>query len=89
MVTAHDSVEAKKGLVAIQYGPLVYCAEEIGNSQDVLEASIGIPLAIEAHYEPDLLGGVNVLEGQGLTLIPYYAWANRDIGKMNVWFRRL
>jgi len=88
IITAHDSVEAKKGLVAVQYGPLVYCAEEIDNTQDVLEAKVGIQSEFEARYEPDLLVGVNVLEGEGLTLVPYFAWANRGAGKMNVWFRR-
>jgi DUF1680 family protein len=28
-----------------------------------------------------------MLEGNGLRLIPYYAWANREVGKMNVWFK--
>ncbi|HER08157.1 MAG TPA: glycoside hydrolase family 127 protein, partial [Bacteroides sp.] len=87
-VIAMDSVAEKRGLVAIQYGPLVYCAEEIDNSRDVLEASIGTSSVFGARYEPGMLGGVIVLEGEGLTLVPYYAWANRGAGKMNVWFRR-
>ncbi len=37
--------------------------------------------------KPDLLGGVNMLEGEGLHLVPYYSWANRGEGKMNVWFK--
>jgi hypothetical protein len=86
IITAHDSVEAKEGLAAIQYGPLVYCAEEIDNAKDILEASIGTSSVFMARYEPGLLGGVNVLEGEGLTLFPYYTWANREVGKMNVWF---
>jgi len=88
MVTAHDSVAEKRGLLAIQYGPLVYCAEETDNTLDVLEASVGTQSLFEARYEPGLLGGVNVLEGEGLNLVPYYAWANRGAGKMNVWFSR-
>ena len=88
IITAHDSVAAKEGLVAVQYGPLVYCAEEIDNRKDVLEASIGTSSVFKARYDPGLLEGVNVLEGEGMTLVPYYAWANREVGKMNVWFRQ-
>jgi DUF1680 family protein len=84
---ANELVEAKKGLVALQYGPLVYCAEEVDNRVDVLEAEVGIGSAFTAAYDPDLLGGVNRLAGADLVLVPYYAWANRGAGKMNVWFR--
>jgi DUF1680 family protein len=86
IVTAHEKVEQKAGLKAVQFGPVMYCAEEVDNQADVLEASIADSSDFRVQYLPDLLGGVNVLEGEGLKLIPYYAWANRDIGKMNVWF---
>jgi DUF1680 family protein len=88
ILTANDSVEAKRGLVAVQYGPLVYCAEEIDNSSDVLESEIRPDARFTARFVPELLGGINVLEGEGLKLVPYYAWANRRVGKMNVWFRQ-
>ena len=55
---------------------------------DVLDARINNNSDFREHYHPELLGGINMLEGEGLKLIPYYAWANRDIGKMNVWFNR-
>jgi len=86
LVSAHEKVEAKTGLMAVQYGPMVYCAEEIDNETDVLEAQISSNSKFEAEFKSDLLGGVNVLEGKEIRLIPYYAWANRDIGKMNLWF---
>jgi DUF1680 family protein len=84
---AHEEVAAKSGLMAVQYGPLVYCAEEIDNVVDVLETEIDSDSPFTARYTPDLLGGVNVLVGKELTLIPYFAWANREVGKMNVWFK--
>ena len=87
VIMAHEEVDAKTGLLAVQYGPLVYCAEEIDNEVDVLEARIGIDSEFEAQFLPELLGGVNVLKGEEITLIPYYAWANREVGKMNVWFK--
>ena len=69
-IIAHDSVAEKKGLVAIQYGPLVYCAEQTDNPVDVLEATNGRHPVFGASYEPGLLGGVHVLEGEGLVLVP-------------------
>lgn len=86
LVLAHEQVDAKTGLVAVQYGPLVYCAEQLDNEANVLEAKITLDERFESAFEPGLLGGVNVLEGEELRLIPYYAWANREVDKMNVWF---
>ncbi len=103
-VAAHDAVEADRGRVAIERGPLVYCAEWTDNGGRVanLVLADGATLAPEAR--PDLLGGVVVLTGEAgavsekagkivvekkpLTLIPYYAWANRGKGEMAVWLAR-
>ncbi len=85
-ITANELVEAKAGLMAVQYGPMVYCAEEIDNQVDVLKAEVSKHMQFKAQFKPDLLGGVNMLEGEVLNLVPYYAWANRGAGKMNVWF---
>ena len=89
IIQANEKVEAKTGLLAVQCGPLVYCAEETDNPSDVLEAVIRTDSNFETSYMPELLGGVNMLHGEGLNLIPYYAWANREIGKMNVWFNQV
>jgi DUF1680 family protein len=86
LVVAHEQVDAKTGLVAVQYGPLVYCAEQVDNEGDVLETEITLETRFESVFEPGLLGGVNVLGGEELHLIPYYTWANREVDKMNVWF---
>ncbi len=86
IIAANENVEAKSGLFAVQYGPLVYCAEEIDNQEDVLVAEVDVNTKFSAVYIPELLGGVNMLEGSDLNLVPYYAWANRGAGKMNVWF---
>ncbi|MFH0759706.1 MAG: glycoside hydrolase family 127 protein [Bacteroidota bacterium] len=86
LVSAHEKVEAKTGLVAVQYGPIVYCAEEIDNRVDVLESKVDETTEFIVRNNPSLLGGVNMLEGGELNLVPYYSWANRGAGKMNVWF---
>ncbi len=89
IVSANEKVAAKTGLLAVQYGPIVYCAEEIDNTADVLDASINENSEFKATFMPDLLGGVNMLQREDLNLVPYYAWANRGAGKMNVWFNAL
>jgi DUF1680 family protein len=89
LIVAHEDVSAKAGLLAVQYGPLVYCAEEIDNDADVLEAGISADSRFESQFKPGLLGGVNMLKGEDINLIPYYAWANREVGKMNTWFNRI
>ncbi len=86
VIAASDKVTAKTGLLAVQNGPLIYCAEQIDNDGDVLKAEIYADSRFEAQFSPELLGGVNILKGEELMLIPYYAWANRKVGKMNVWF---
>jgi len=74
-----DKVEATRGQVALQYGPLVYCAEAVG--QD-LDQAIDSDSPLKTEWKPDLLGGVKVIkgtwaDGSPLTAIPYYARANR------------
>lgn len=86
LVVAHEKVADKTGLMAVQHGPIVYCAEEIDNQSDVLLTELDRASTFTTVFKPELLGGVNMLEGKELKLIPYYAWANRGEGKMNVWF---
>jgi DUF1680 family protein len=87
-VITNERVTPNQGLVCIHYGPIVYCAEETDNTKDVLEAQIHPDSTFTATFYPELLGGVNMLEGDGIRLVPYYAWANRGAGKMNVWFQQ-
>jgi DUF1680 family protein len=97
-VITNDLVREDQGLVALEYGPLVYCAEEIDNNFGI--ADICIPDNAKMHVEKrnDLPDGVNVLTGSipvrnsekllNITMIPYYAWSNRGVGQMKVWFPR-
>ena len=85
-VRANEKVEEKRGLVAVELGPVVYCAEEVDNRADVLELTIGSEDRFTSRFEENLLGGINVVEGAGMKMVPYYSWANRKVGKMNVWF---
>jgi DUF1680 family protein len=102
-VAAHENVAADRGRIAIERGPIVYCAEwpdhPGGRVRNLL---LPDSAKLAAEYKPDLLNGVVVVKSraialardaqgkvhrqeQDLTLIPYYAWANRGKGQMIVW----
>ncbi|HEX8323383.1 MAG TPA: glycoside hydrolase family 127 protein [Tepidisphaeraceae bacterium] len=101
-VLANDKVAADRGRVAIERGPIVYCAEGVDNAGDSVR-SLVLPDAagLTPAFKPDLLGGVTVLQGTAtavkngvtqterpLTLIPYATWANRGDHEMTVWLPR-
>jgi DUF1680 family protein len=100
LVAAHDSVRAKWGLLAFEYGPIIYCAEGIDNpGMELTDLLVSTDHAVGVSFLPDLLGGINVLQAKAtqimdgaameadIRLIPYYAWNHRGNGPMNVWFR--
>lgn len=91
LVAAHDSVEADRGRVAVERGPLVYCAEWPDNRQDVLQAVLDTQhVAFTVSDLPDVpVAGshVRAIQADDVTLIPYYAWAHRGKGNMAVWLR--
>lgn len=89
-VIAHPLVTADAGLVAIQRGPVVYCAEGVDNGGSVSGISIPDSLEFTATYEPATLNGVTVLRSTSpsITLVPYYTWANRGSSPMKVWLPR-
>lgn len=94
VVMAHEAVEADRGLLAVERGPIVYCAEEADNGPDIAALTLGVDDVITPEALPDTLGGIVRLNvkaadgGSGVTLIPYYAWCNRGAGKMAVWLKR-
>jgi DUF1680 family protein len=101
-VLADNKIKDDIGKVAVQRGPLMYCAEWKDN--DGRTSNLILPATFQPEERKDLLNGVVVLKGEGksvnvdvqqqqvnttprqITLIPYYAWANRGEGEMNVWF---
>ncbi|HOW25334.1 MAG TPA: glycoside hydrolase family 127 protein [Bacteroidales bacterium] len=68
-IVAHDSVEADRGMIALQRGPLVYCLE--GKDQpDGKVFTYYLPDTdnVTSRYREDLLGGIVVLEMNGKSL---------------------
>ena len=101
IVKANNKVEADRGRIAVERGPIVYCAEFPDNNFDIFSVFMNRNPKFEVVEKPDLLYGINQLktgaqtlgyDDQGrltttdvsLTLIPYYAWAHRGSGAMEV-----
>jgi len=90
--------------VALQRGPIVYCAEWADNAGRTSNFIVPVQAVFSTKYEPELLHGIVTLQGEGarvvvggdgldvstqkapIVAIPYYAWANRGKGEMNIWF---
>jgi DUF1680 family protein len=64
-VIARDEVAACRGRVAIERGPLVYCIEGVDHDGRVEDLWLPDDTVLTPRWEPDLLGGVTVLEGVG------------------------
>ena len=69
-VTSNDEVKADAGRVALERGPIVYCAEAVDNGGQVSSLVLPDDASLEARHRADLLGGVTVIEGQALALHP-------------------
>ena len=89
LVEADPRVKEDLGCRAVQRGPLVYCIEEVDNPEDFDALTVAENTRFEQTWEPGLLRGIVRLSashaGRTLTFVPYYAWDNREAGKMKVW----
>lgn len=63
-VLANEKVEANRGLVAVQRGPIVYCIEAIDNDGDISDIELPDSGRLKAEFREDLLDGVMVLTGE-------------------------
>ncbi|HKM92984.1 MAG TPA: glycoside hydrolase family 127 protein [Prolixibacteraceae bacterium] len=90
LVVTNPLVEENRGKVAFEYGPLVYCAEQVDNGEltDVkIPANIDFSILDFNVQDEETKALVAVVNGNELTLIPYFAWSNRGVGEMKVWFQ--
>lgn len=102
IVRAHKEVKADAGRIAVERGPIVYCAEWADNEFELSHVILNRKPEFETVSKLNFFHGVNELTTQAqvledgedgkictkdvtLTLIPYYAWAHRGVGKMMVW----
>lgn len=86
----HEKVKDNAGRVALQRGPVVYCAEWLDNGGFVRDLVLPDNAQLKAEHHKDLLGGITVISSSDphLVAIPYYAWAHRGEGEMAVWLPR-
>lgn len=87
-VLANEKVANTRERVAVERGPLVYCAEGVDNGGHALDLALADDTPLTPKREKGLLGGVTLLCGNSLTLIPYYAWSHRGEGEMALWLQR-
>ena len=69
-VVAHPSVKDDEGFVAVERGPLVYCAEWPDNDGRALNILLPENAALRPAERKDLLGGIVVVEGDALAADP-------------------
>ncbi len=63
-VRADARVSAAAGQVALQRGPLVYCVEQADNGAQLSALSLPRENLLSTRFDPGLLGGCVVIEGQ-------------------------
>ena len=99
-VVANPRVADDRGRIAVERGPLVYCAEWADNGGITIN---NLQLAQQPQFEVETGYCIKNTEGDGktftvtaikaqtqegsATLIPYYAWNHRGAGEMNVWLK--
>jgi DUF1680 family protein len=91
-VTAPDRrVDAVRGCVAIERGPLVYCLEaaDLARRAELEDVRVGQPIIADTRRDDVAASvvGVHVATSSNdeVDTIPYFAWANRRPGAMRVW----
>ncbi|MCA0382059.1 MAG: glycoside hydrolase family 127 protein [Bacteroidetes bacterium] len=100
-VAANNKLTENAGKVALQRGPLMYCAEWADNNGRAANLILPAQASFTSSWEPAMLNGVMLLKStanalqingsnvqtvtQPFVAIPYYAWANRGKGEMMLW----
>jgi DUF1680 family protein len=106
-VIAHENLLDDRGKIALERGPVVFCAEWPDNKNgNVTNLVLADQIPLSSEFRKDLLNGVQVVLAsavpvrrtlekkvvadpeQPFVAIPYYAWAHRGPGQMNVWHAR-
>jgi DUF1680 family protein len=67
-IVANSKVKDAVGKVAIQRGPLIYCAEWADNNGKASNFIVPANTRFSAEYKPDLLNGVTVLKGEAISV---------------------
>ncbi len=100
----HPSVKANQQRIALTRGPFVLCAEGVDNDgatqrfffendPDVKDATISTKTIdagsfLQVQLAAQAVTANRSVEQVSLVLTPYYAWNNRGVSSMSVWFPR-
>ncbi len=93
-VVSHPELKENAGKVAVERGPIVYCAEGVDNQGSVLDLSLRGNAEFKTQFDRTTFNGVYTItanairSGQSkvmLKMVPYYAWSHRGEGEMAVW----
>ncbi|MBN2214861.1 MAG: glycoside hydrolase family 127 protein [Bacteroidales bacterium] len=94
-LVADERITEDRERIAIQRGPVVFCAEGVDNDNAILTLIYDKEMDLETTYETDMLDGTQVItayatesngeQGREIKLIPYYLWNNRGSSEMQVW----
>lgn len=63
-VICNENVKDNRGKVALERGPLVYCAEWVDNGGGVLDLLLPDSIELESKYQEDMLGGMVIIKGK-------------------------
>jgi DUF1680 family protein len=88
LTVPHPRIDAVRGCLAIERGPVVYCVEQVDQPElDLADVRIGDSVADNGSVEA--LHGVPSVTADGpeaqLVAVPYFTWGNRGAGPMRVW----
>ena len=103
-VVANEKLLDDKNKVALERGPILFCAEWPDNKDgNVVNLVIPDNAPLKTQFRKELLNGVQIVQSSAVSVrrtleksivsdppqdfvaIPYYAWAHRGLGQMNVW----
>jgi hypothetical protein len=95
-VRGHPRIEAVRGAVAFERGPVVYAVEGAVNRTDPADLIVTARTRARVQRQPNLLGDVVTLvldevaapvTPRQVTAIPYAVWNNRGLMPMTVWLK--
>jgi len=69
-VVCNEKVKENAGHIALERGPIVYCAEGADNGGQVFNIVLPDDMPLEAEYRKDMFGGVTVIAGKASGLYP-------------------
>jgi hypothetical protein len=65
-IVADELVAADAGMVALERGPIVFCAEGVDNGGNVLDMILPDYVKLQALSQSDILNGVEVIKGKAM-----------------------